>query len=41
MRTMLLAFAAILVIAFAADYGLDRAGFTSAERNAGANVRLD
>ena len=41
MRTMLLAFAAILVIAFASDYGLDRAGFTSAERNAGANVRLD
>ena len=40
MRTMLLALAAIVVIAVGAHFALDRIGFSSAERNAGDNVRL-
>ena len=41
MKAFLLASAAIVVIAIGADLVLDRIGFSSAERNAGANVRLD
>ena len=41
MRAMFLAFAAIAVIAVGAWYGLNHAGFSSAERTAGDAVRLD
>jgi hypothetical protein len=41
MKAMLSAFAAIAVISVAAWYGLDRAGFSAAERTSGADVRLD
>lgn len=41
MKTMLIAFAACLLIAVVADIGLDRAGFTSAERQTADQVRLD
>ena len=41
MRPMLLAFAAIILIAFLADYGLDQAGFSTAEQGSTAAVRLD
>ena len=41
MRAMYLAFAAIAVISVAAWYGLNRAGFSSAEQTAGDAVRLD
>lgn len=42
MRVMLTAFAATLVIAVVADFGLDRIGFGTAERLSNpAAVRLD
>ena len=41
MRAMYLAFLAIAVISVAAWYGLNQAGFSSAERAAGDAVRLD
>ncbi|MDJ0629019.1 MAG: hypothetical protein QNJ44_12225 [Rhodobacter sp.] len=41
MRAMYLAFAAIAVIAVGAWYGLNEAGFSSAERSSGDAVRLD
>lgn len=41
MKAMTLAFAALIVIAFAADYALHEAGFSSADRNSGNAVRLD
>ena len=41
MKTMLIAFAAALVIAVVADVGLNNAGFTSAERQTAPHVRLD
>ena len=41
MKAMLAAFAAIVIIAIAADFGLERAGFSSADRTTGAAVRLD
>ena len=41
MKTMLAAFAVCLLIAVVADFGLDRAGFTSAERYTAPSVRLD
>ena len=41
MRVMLAAFAVTILIAFGADYVLDRIGFSSADRGAGDAVRLD
>lgn len=41
MKAMLTAFVAIFVVAIAADYGLDYAGFSAAERTSGNAVRLD
>ena len=41
MKAMLTAFAAIAIIAVAADYGLDQVGFSSADRTSGTAVRLD
>lgn len=41
MRVMLTAFAAALLIAVLADVGLDRIGFSSAERQSAPSVRLD
>ncbi len=41
MRPMLLAFAATIVIAIAADFGLQQAGFSSAEQGSTSAVRLD
>jgi hypothetical protein len=41
MRAMLTAFLAIVVIAVAADFGLNRAGFTSQDVQSSPNVRLD
>lgn len=41
MRAMWLAFAAIAVISVVAWYGLNRAGFSTADRTAGDAVRLD
>lgn len=41
MKTMLIAFAACLLIGVVADIGLDRVGFTSAERQTADQVRLD
>jgi hypothetical protein len=38
---MLLAFAALFLIAVAADYVLDQAGYSSAERGSTPSVRLD
>lgn len=40
MKAMLTAFIAAIVIAIAAGYGLERAGFSIAERTVGENVRL-
>jgi len=40
MKTMLTAFAAIIVIAVGANVILGQAGFSSQERTAGAAVRL-
>lgn len=41
MRVMLLAFLATAVIAVVAWYGLQNAGFSTAQETAGPNVRLD
>jgi len=41
MRTMLMAFVSIAVIAVAADRVLQDAGFSAAERNTSSSVRLD
>lgn len=41
MKAMLTAFAAIALIAVGAWYGLHQAGFSSAERSVGSDVRLD
>lgn len=41
MKAMLTAFAAIAVITVGAWYGLGQAGFSSGDRQAGADVRLD
>lgn len=42
MKTMYLAFAAAVALAVIADLGLDRIGFSAAERTASeANTRLD
>ena len=41
MKAMFAGFAAIIVIAFGADVVLDQIGFSSADRTAGADVRLD
>lgn len=42
MRMMLAAFASVIVIAFAADFGLDQVGFSSADRQSSpSSVRLD
>ncbi|WP_264299169.1 hypothetical protein [Meridianimarinicoccus sp. MJW13] len=40
MKTMFLAFAAVIVIAIAADQILQRAGFSAAERTISDSVRL-
>jgi hypothetical protein len=40
MKTMLLAFAASIVLAIGADLGLDMIGFSAADRTAGQDVRL-
>lgn len=40
MKAFLIASTAIIVIAIGADLVLERIGFSSAERNAGPNVRL-
>ena len=41
MKTMLIAFAAIFVIAVGSNIVLNNAGFSSQERGSGAAVRLD
>ncbi|WP_281493954.1 hypothetical protein [Jannaschia sp. S6380] len=41
MKTMLAAFAAILLIAIVADLALDEIGFESDERHTADSVRLD
>ena len=41
MKAMLTGFVAMIVIGVVAWYGLDQAGFSSAETGSGANVRLD
>lgn len=41
MKAMMLAFIACALIAVAADFGLDYAGFSAADRQSGASVRLD
>ncbi len=41
MKTMMLAFAAIAIIAIGASFGLNQAGFSAAEQGAGSAVRLD
>lgn len=41
MRVMLMAFGAIVVIAVAANLGLNNAGFSSQDRQTAASVRLD
>lgn len=41
MKSMLLAFVTVFAVAFAADILLHRAGWSSAERTADSNVRLD
>ncbi len=41
MKTMLIAFAAIVAIAIGSDVILDNAGFSSADRATGAAVRLE
>ncbi|MBM1633585.1 hypothetical protein JQV27_14755 [Sulfitobacter mediterraneus] len=40
MKAMFTSFAAIIVIAVVASFGLERAGFSSEEVNAGPSVRL-
>ena len=41
MKAMLAAFAATILIAVAADFALDRAGFSAAERTTSPSVRLE
>lgn len=41
MKAMLTAFVMIAVISVAADYGLNFAGFSAAERTSGDAVRLE
>lgn len=41
MKPMLAAFLAIAIIAIGANYALDYIGFSSADRMASENVRLD
>ncbi len=41
MKPMWAAFAAIALIAIVVSYGLEQAGFSSAERASGQNVRLE
>lgn len=41
MKAMLTAFVMIAIIAVAADFGLDYAGFSAAERLSGDSVRLE
>lgn len=41
MKPMLLAFIAIAVIAFGANYALNNAGFSAADQTSGNAVRLD
>ena len=41
MRTMIVAFVAVFVIAVGADYALDHAGYSTEDQNAGTAVRLD
>lgn len=41
MKTMFLAFLAVAGIAVGADFVLDFAGFSAAERTSSSNVRLD
>lgn len=41
MRSMYLAFAAIAVISVVAWYGLNQAGFSTANQTASGSVRLD
>jgi len=41
MKTMFTAFVAIFVIAFAANYALDHAGFSAADQTSSTSVRLD
>jgi len=40
MKAMFVSFAAIIVIAIVANFGLERAGFASDQVNAGPAVRL-
>ncbi|SEO45048.1 hypothetical protein SAMN04490248_105129 [Salinihabitans flavidus] len=41
MKSMIFAFLAVAVIAVAADFGLDYAGFSSQDATSGPSVRLD
>ena len=41
MKTMLLAFVAMAVIAVGADFALDEMGFSAQEQGTGGAVRLD
>lgn len=41
MKAMLTGFVAIILIAVAANFALERAGFASADVNSGTAVRLD
>jgi hypothetical protein len=41
MKAMLTGFAAMIVISVGAYFGLQEAGFSAAERNAGPAVRLE
>ncbi|WP_261332018.1 hypothetical protein [Mameliella sediminis] len=41
MKAMLAGFTAMILLAVGAWYGLNELGFSSADRNSGANVRLD
>ena len=41
MKVILMSAIAIAVIAVAANFGLERAGYSAQEQNAGSSVRLD
>ncbi len=41
MRIMILAFVTVALISVAAHFGLDNAGFSSAERSSSSAVRLE
>ncbi len=41
MKTMIVAFIAVFVIAIGADYALDFSGFSTEDRTSGDAVRLD